>query len=238
MMCLLWINAQRMTGCINDLYNTSQQPSLISVFFLEYTATRAQEWTLFSVPLHGLSSFQVPFWLQAALLRIGEKQMFVRPEAVLLVSQFSASPWKLHSPRVTHSHTAWWSQRKLTEGSGVREMVVGLRHKLWLLVYALFQSKPANIAWANFRNCITYFHFFFEAVIYGSNIKLKIGSVMVILGVILIKIHMFFWYKCLQFIALLVRLTVWLYRVVSTILGQIEIPRQQLDGWNSCSPQD
>lgn len=33
MMCLLWINAQRMTGCINDLYNTSQQFCLILVVF-------------------------------------------------------------------------------------------------------------------------------------------------------------------------------------------------------------
>lgn len=33
MMCLLWINAQRLTGCINDLHNTSQQFSLILVLF-------------------------------------------------------------------------------------------------------------------------------------------------------------------------------------------------------------
>lgn len=39
MMCLLWINAQRMMGCINALYNTSQQFSLILVGFFFSSST-------------------------------------------------------------------------------------------------------------------------------------------------------------------------------------------------------
>lgn len=94
MMCLLWINAQRMMGCINALYNTSQQFSLILVggfFFLEYTATKAQGVgaacahlvtgrLLFGSTHHTraplfffFSACQVSFWSQAAPLRTVER---------------------------------------------------------------------------------------------------------------------------------------------------------------------
>lgn len=111
MMCLLWINAQRMTSCINDLYNTSQQLSLILVLFprvhcnqssCEYLATGLHP------PLHGLS---FSFRLSGIVLVTGSssedwvKELCVRPEAVPLLSQFSASPWKLQFLSQSLTHT-------------------------------------------------------------------------------------------------------------------------------------
>lgn len=86
MMCLLWINAHRMTGCINDLYNTSQQLSLIFVLFprLHCNQSSRVEGTceyivtghlLYGSTHHYMASLflfgcQVSLWLQAAPLRI------------------------------------------------------------------------------------------------------------------------------------------------------------------------
>lgn len=131
MMCLLWINAQRMAGCINDLHNTSQQFSLILFLFpkvhcnqtsrlegtCEYLVTRHFFFQLH--PLLHCSSFSLQ--LSGIVLVTGSssenwaKELCVRPEAVPLLSQFSAAPWKLQFLSQSYTHTRpGRKKRKLT----------------------------------------------------------------------------------------------------------------------------
>ena len=136
MMCLLWINAQRMPGCINDLYNTSQQFSLILVLFprvhcnqrsrvdgtCEYLVTRH---LLFGSTHHCMASL---FPFSPVRYRSGYRQLLwgfgkgavckawgcAVTEPVLCFSLEITV-----SLTVTHSHTACWRQRKLTRDRGI-----------------------------------------------------------------------------------------------------------------------
>lgn len=94
-----------MMGCINDLY---------ILFYFYFCSTlqlelmdRACEYLMLLPPLHVLS---FSFWLSGIVLVTGRssenwvKELRVRPEAVPLLSQFSA-PWKSQflSHSLTHS---------------------------------------------------------------------------------------------------------------------------------------
>lgn len=160
MMRLLWINALRMTSCINDLYNTFQF-SLILVLFPRVHQSEPMHrgghvniswlehlqcfWLL--PPLHVLS---FSFWLSGIILVTGRssetwvKELCVRPEAVPLLSPFSASPWKSQfSLTLTHTQPGgdagkWWG----AEGSLVRGMMVHWWTQALQPVLSLYESKP------------------------------------------------------------------------------------------------
>lgn len=123
MMCLLWINAQRMTGRINDLYNTSQQQlSLILVLFpgVHCNQSSRMEGTreclvTAHVPLgstHRYAALSPSFGLSGIVSVAGElappgdwvKELRVRPRGCAVTEPLPpASPRKLQSLAVARS---------------------------------------------------------------------------------------------------------------------------------------
>lgn len=73
------------------------------------------------------------------------KELCVRPEAVPLRSQFSASPWKLQFPSQSLSHTH--------SGGDGGNWHVELRHKLWSECMHYLRVKPTGMIIARLLYC-------------------------------------------------------------------------------------